>query len=181
MDYVILGFLMIRELTQYDILQALSKGVSPFYSPSLGSIQAACKKLVTSEYVVVDKIRENGRRKNIYRITDLGRAAFATWMTSSEIETGRKNDMAISTRLFFLGLMTQNERRQIIKNIAAFLDATVREYTSAYEEYQSADVPEKFLDIAHYQLKTLELGIANYRATLEWFNSLVKELEVENE
>lgn len=179
MDYVILGFLMIRSLTQYDILQALSKGVSPFYAASLGSIQAACKKLVTSEYADVEKTRENGRRKNIYHITDLGREAFAAWMMSGEIEAGRKNDMAISTRLFFLGLMTLDERQQIIKNIATFLDETVREYTAAYEEYQSIDVPDKFVDVARYQLKTLELGIDQYRATLEWFNSLAKELEVE--
>ncbi len=45
MEYVILGFLMIRALSQYDLMKVLKEEVSPFYKPSLGSLQNALKKL----------------------------------------------------------------------------------------------------------------------------------------
>ena len=101
MAYVLLGFLCLRTLTQYDMLKILKTRVSPFYQPSLGSIQTTLKKLLNNGYITIEEIRE-GRKKNTYRITSAGREAFFHWMRAAEYnESVAKLDSELSTRLFF--------------------------------------------------------------------------------
>jgi DNA-binding PadR family transcriptional regulator len=83
MEFVILGLLMIRGLSQYDIRKALQQKVSPFYSASLGSIQAALKKLEGNGHIEINEVIENGRGKKIYTINHTGRQYFMDWMLSS--------------------------------------------------------------------------------------------------
>ena len=69
MAYLILGLLMLRSLTIYDIKNTLEKKISPFYSASFGSIQTAVKKLLANQYVGFTQKVEHGRNKKEFFIT----------------------------------------------------------------------------------------------------------------
>lgn len=172
-EFVILGFLMIRSLTQYDLRRALQQKVSPFFSASLGSIQAALKKLVNNGHIELHEAMEKGRRKKIYSINRSGRQYFMNWMLSSIAPNRLEQDA--STRLFFLGLMSPPERLAIISEVIARLAAMVEEYESSRMGFEHKAVPEHLEQIAKYQLKTLDMGLHYHRSMLEWFRKLYAE------
>ncbi|MCL6604423.1 MAG: PadR family transcriptional regulator [Paenibacillus sp.] len=177
MEFVILGFLMIRQLTQYEIRNALQQKVSPFFSASLGSIQAALKKLESNEHVELTEVVENGRRKKIYSLNSSGKKYYLDWMLTSIAP--HRLDQEVSTKLFFLGHMSPTERITIVKAIITQLEVIVHEYESSAKEAHEKTVPEHLQQIAKYQLKTLDLGLFYYQSMLSWFISLITEMEAE--
>ncbi len=179
MVYVLLGFLCLRACTQYDMLKALKLRVSPFYQPSLGSIQATLKKLLGEGWVTVE-VKETGRKKNIYRITDAGKKAFEDWMlTDTCDENVTKFDAELSTRLFFLGLLKPDERKKVVKSAMDFNEKLLAEYRKADEGYSKSVYPPSFEAVASYQLKTLSLGIHQLASMLDWLRELYQEMEKE--
>lgn len=177
MEFVILGLLLLRNMSQYDIRNVLQQKVSPFYSASLGSIQAALKKLERNGHIACHDVVENGRRKKLYAVNSLGKQHFMGWMLSPIIPSRLEQDAP--TRLFFLGFMTQAERLSIMNEVIALLEATIQQYEAAFIEAKQKAVPEHLNGIAVYQFKTLELGLFYHQSMLEWFGRLAKELEAE--
>ncbi|MBD0381310.1 PadR family transcriptional regulator [Paenibacillus sedimenti] len=175
MEFVILGLLLIRNLTQYDIKNVLQQKVSPFFSASLGSIQAALKKLESNGHVELTEVVESGRRKKIYAINNLGRQYFMDWMLSSIAPNRLEQD--VTTRLFFLGFMPQPKRVELVKAVVTHLESTVHEFEASFTEATQKEVPEHLKQVVKYQLKTLDLGLFYHRSMLEWFNELLTELE----
>jgi len=175
LDYVILGFLLMRNVTQYDIKRALEQKVSPFFSASLGSIQAALKKLESKVLVQVYDTVENGRRKKIYSITEEGRAYFSQWMLTP-VSASRMESQAM-TKMFFLGLVSPADRLVICRQSILELENTVREYKTVQIESGKTVFPERTRDIAKFQLRTLDLGILQHEQTLMWFRQMEREIE----
>ncbi len=163
MEYVILGFLMMRDLSQYDILKALQREVSPFYSASLGSIQTRLKKLEKEGYVTCMKIIENGRAKNVYSINHAGREHFNNWMMDEVDES--KLEAQISSKVFFLGLMDREQRVVIIDGFINVLDSILEKFEAVNVEAVNTvnAVEDKYKEIFYYQLKTLNLGLVSIR------------------
>ncbi len=52
------------------------------YSSSMGSIQAAVKKLLNYEYISYEEAVENGKYKRVYSITHSGKLYFFEWINS---------------------------------------------------------------------------------------------------
>lgn len=175
MEYVILGFLMIRALSQYDIMKALDREVSPFYQSSLGSIQNGLKKLLEKKWIEVEAVRGEGRRKNIYQINDEGSRAFVDWMLSEFSD--RKFDAQLGTRLFFLGHLNKLERQRIIKNALSQLEGRLASYKKEEASIDLDHLPKEHKQIGEYQIKTLELAIHQDQALDSWLRSLLAEEE----
>ncbi|QJD83861.1 PadR family transcriptional regulator [Cohnella herbarum] len=175
MEFVILGLLMIRSLSQYDIKKILQRKVSPFYSASLGSIQAALKKLEEGFQVEWSEAAQQGRRKKLYTVNDSGKRHFMNWMLSPIAPSRLEQEM--TTRLFFLGLMTPEERLVIVNAIVAELESSLEEFDAASLEAAKITVPDHLRQIAAYQIKTLEFGIHLHRCMLDWFSQFKIELE----
>lgn len=177
MEYVILGLLMIRDLSQYDMRNALQQKVSPFFSASLGSIQAALKKLEGNAHVEYTEVVENGRRKKVHSINRTGREYFIDWMLSSS--TPNRLEQDATTRLFFLGFMPASDRIAIIKAVVSQLESIVQEFEESSIEANKKEVPEHLKLVIEFQFKTLDLGLFNHKSMLEWFTNLLIELEAQ--
>lgn len=171
MEYVILGLLLMRDLTQYDIKRALEVKPSPFFSASMGSIQAALKKLLEKGYIQIKDQESQGRRKKIYSICDSGRNRFKDWML--ENIDNYHFDQIMVTKLFFLGLLSKAERIQFIKIVMNRLDGFISSFESVGENNYQGN------DLAYYQFKTLDLGLLNYQQTRKFFQEMLNELEGE--
>ena len=76
MDTIILGLLIMKDRTIYEIRERINKGLNMMYSSSMGSIQAAIKKLLENNYIEFEEIVDNGKYKKVYSITTSGKEYF---------------------------------------------------------------------------------------------------------
>lgn len=175
MEYVILGFLMIRTLSQYDLLKALSKEVSPFYQPSLGSIQNGLKKLLVKGYISKKIVFDSERKKYNYKITKLGKEYLKEWMLGDYKSS--KFDMDFNTKLFFLGHLNIQERILVIRKTKLFVETTLESFYKEEISIQQTMNSETISDIVIYQIKTLEIGIHSHKSILDWISKELTTLE----
>ena len=82
MDNIILGILLLSSRTIYQLRERIDKGLNMMYSSSMGSIQAAIKKLLNYGYIQYEETVENGKYKKIYSITESGKQKFIEWVSS---------------------------------------------------------------------------------------------------
>ena len=68
MDKIILGILMLNRMTAYEIKNVIKLSYKSICSDSLGSIQAALKKLFDLDMVTFEEVVENGVNKKRYAI-----------------------------------------------------------------------------------------------------------------
>lgn len=176
MEFVILGLLIMRSMTAYDINNSFKQGISLFYSASYGSIQAALKKLLKKEGVTFEEFIENGRNKKLYSITDAGRHSFYEWMLSDISETN--NDSVVYAKLFFLGLVPEKESKAaIVKNIILLHEKQEQQLQETRKAAYAHDIPGDFQEIFNYNMKCLEHGMSATVHSMDFFQKLLREIE----
>lgn len=175
MGNVVLGLLMLSPMTLYLLNKQFEQSLALIYSASLGSIRAAVLGLLERGLVTVDDSIENGRSKKTYLITDAGRAAFREWMLAP-IESRDLETQALA-RLFFLGLVSGEERRAIVDGILARTEADTAGLAGLAAHLDGMDVPEPFAEVFRYQRATLDYGLQSHRAGLEFFRALRSSLD----
>jgi PadR family transcriptional regulator, regulatory protein AphA len=90
--YVILGMLAWGPRSGYDIKAAVDKSVRFFWAASYGQIYPELKRL--SEAGLIEGEPRGGRRRTVYRITDLGAEALEAWL-AEEPQTFEARDEAL--------------------------------------------------------------------------------------
>ncbi|ASO22060.1 DNA-binding PadR family transcriptional regulator [Actinoalloteichus hoggarensis] len=167
MAHVILGLLLIRSQSLYDLIKAFEAGVGLLYSASSGSIKRALDQLRERGLIAVAGAEPTGRGRKAYHVTDAGRREFHTWMTSEP--TGSDLEGAALNRLYFLGLVDPAERRAILRRIEARISEERARFTDLGDRIAAAAVPEDLREIAVYQRATLDYGLASLGFLAEWF------------
>jgi DNA-binding PadR family transcriptional regulator len=177
MANLILGLLMIRSLTIYEIKTTLERKISPFYAASLGAIQTALKKLMDSGCIVFEQKTENGRRKKIYSITPVGKSTFLKWL-GSEIPVNKFNNEA-SLRVFFFGFISAEERASLIRNYVERLKIECDELIAYQANIKLPELSPEIQMIARFQLESLDFAGNEIINEYQWFLSLLEKLEKE--
>jgi len=178
MEYVVLGLLMIQNLTLYKLNQAFKQGISMFYSASYGSLQAAVKGLLNKEWIIFTERVENGRNQKVYNIMPDGREAFVQWMLD-EIPPSKLEVTALA-KVYFLGLLPSVEqKRMVVQEILDKIEQGQNELEQIDAALSQAAVPEVYRPILKYQVKTLDYGLQSHRQAKEWFQTLLEELDAE--
>lgn len=167
MAHVILGLLLLRPMSLYDLIRAFEAGISLVYSASSGSLKRALDGLLDRGHVEVESVEGAARGRKVYRVTDAGRAAFRDWMRSEVSESDAET--ASLSRLFFLGLLTEPERSDVLAHIESRLAADLARLEALGLEVDRADVPPELAEVATYQKATLDFGLASHRFALDWF------------
>ncbi len=169
MGYVILGLLLLRPMSLYDLIKAFEAGVSLFYSASSGSIKRALDGLVEQGRVEVAAVQPGGRGRKTHRVTEAGRRHFREWM-GAEL-TGGDLETAALSRLYFLGLLDPPERGAVLDHIRSRVAGDLARLEALQLEVERYPVPDELRDVAAYQLATLRYGLASHRFALEWFRT----------
>jgi DNA-binding PadR family transcriptional regulator len=175
MDLVILGFLMIRTLSQYDLLKAIDRDLTPYYSKSLGSIQSTLKRLEQKGLVSVVKGMENNRKKNSYSITKAGVTYFKELMKRDF--TDSKFDAESGTRMFFMGLLNDLDIEYVLQKMIDFTDEKLKLFKEENKAAKDKVIPAQYQKVVTYQLNCLNYGIAQYKVSNKHFKKLLKELK----
>ena len=176
MDIVILGLLMVQDLTVYQLNQAFKSGIALIYSASYGSILSAIKKLLALNEITFIEMVENGRNKKIYHITEAGRAHFYQWM-QADIDGNKLETMALC-KVFFLGLIvSDDEKKRILDSIITSI-VKMEESLNQLSQYLSQlQLTDEEKTLHGYQFETLDYGIRSHGLAREWAQELLNKLE----
>lgn len=175
MEYVILGLLMLQSMTLYTLNKAFEQGISMFYSPSLGSIQSASKRLLEKGWISSKDDTEGGRMKKILTITDSGRAAFAMWM--AEPIDASQLEVSFLSKLYFMGLIEPKAHREALLTGMKISVAQSRDtLKEKQQELQAIKIPAAYSQIFTYQLKVLQYGLDTHTFAMSWIDDLLKDM-----
>ena len=151
MDKIILGILMLHRMTAYELRNFIKNNFKSMYSDSLGSIQAALKKLFELEMVTFEELVEKGVNKKRYSITETGREALIKWI-KIPINTSKTKNYDFG-KLFFMGYVSKKDQKTLIDKIILSLE---EEYEALKKLKESIDVEEESEEIENYLLTDME-------------------------
>ena len=169
MEKILLGMLMGRPFTGYDIRKKMELSTKFFFSSSQGSINPAFKRLEKNEFVTVEENISNGRLRKLYTITDSGREYFKEWLNSKVGVSKVKNDMLL--RLFFFPYITQDEKISILENYLAELKIHIETLQNL------GNVPQVRENCNEYEAATMEFGIGYYSFTYNWYKKYLEKIK----
>ncbi|NDI36547.1 PadR family transcriptional regulator [Chengkuizengella sediminis] len=175
MIYVILGLLMLRKMTVYDIKNVLEREVSPFYAASYGSIQNAIKKLLKEEAITYTESIDNGRAKKVYQLTEKGKEDFINWL-SSEINIDTPKDDGL-LKLYFYGFLNMEKRIRLLEKYTSVLREKIHSYKTYQTKAKDYKIPNGYGEIADFQFTTLEYAIRHYAFDLEFYEELLEKMK----
>lgn len=203
MDKIILGILLLKRLTVYEIRNILRQNFKDMCSDSMGSIQAAIKKLFANGMVTCNELVEKGVNKKIYSITPAGRYFFLEWLRTP-MDMSKAKNMELG-KLLFMGLVPEGDRIRLMDEIVAGLQedlAYLQKIMQAVEDTDSMQTryldylkkdPEymagileatgnaspqaSIIDLNRYELLTLKLGLDTTRFYLDWFTTVRNSLK----
>ncbi len=175
MENIILGLLLLQARTIYELRKRINAGLNLMYSCSMGSIQAAIKKLLKSGCIVFDEKIENGKVKKLYSITLEGKRQFDLWVNSS-IDIGNAKNPELS-KIYFMGLAEKETR---IKLIEKHIDDLKIVYSDLEKICSEGDVLSNEMqenEIFYFQLQTAKYGRDLMKFNIEWYKKLLKNIK----
>lgn len=175
MDHIILGLLLLSSRTIYQLRDRVNKGLNLMYSSSMGSIQAAIKKLLQSGYISYEEVIENGKHKKIYSITDSGKHCFEKWI-NNPIETHNMKNPELA-KVYFMGFSDVKKRKPNLEKYLLYLNEQYNALNIICEEADIIEVPKEHADIVFYQLAAARYGRDFMKFNIEWFNNLLNEIK----
>lgn len=174
MDNIILGLLLLSSRTIYQLRERIDKGLNMMYSSSMGSIQAAIKKLLNYGYIQYEETVENGKYKKIYSITDSGKQKFIEWVSSPmEMQSIKNPELA---KLYFMGFSTKEKREEGLQEYISKLKQQYDVLHAICKEADNVNVPDENKEILHYQFTAARYGRDFMKFNIEWYQKLLDEM-----
>ena len=178
MDNIILGLLILQSRTIYQLRERINKGLNIMYSSSMGSIQAALKKLMRNGYINYKEIVENGKYKKVYSITDDGKKYFIEWVnTPIKSEHTKNPELA---KLYFMGFSDKSKRIENIENYILDLNKQYQSMMFIHEDGKKFKASEETKDIIKYQLLSAKYGMDILKFNLDWYSQVLENMKERN-
>ncbi|RRD40874.1 PadR family transcriptional regulator [Leptotrichia sp. OH3620_COT-345] len=202
MKYIVLGILILKKSTVYEIRNIIKENFKSMCSDSMGSIQASLKKLLSEEMIIFKKYTERNINKKVYYITEIGRKEFLEWI-KTPLNMGQMKNIELG-KLLFMGLVPKEKRLLLIEEIIKNLEKEIfylkkimkkqkefkereklTEYFKNNQEYsekimeanQSKTIDESISEIYQYEILTLQLGIDTTEFYVNWFKKVKKNIK----
>jgi len=190
MEKIILGILMLKKLTVYEIRAVIRANFQAMCSDSLGSIQSALKRLLEAELVTFREYVEKSVNKKRFSITDKGREELLHWLkTPANISNAKNMELG---KILFMGMLAADERLPLLDEIIANLEQDLADMLAIQSAVASTDnaelsqhwqtdpqyyefVSHKSKEIEAYQMLTLQYGIDIATFNVEWFQKLKRD------
>jgi DNA-binding PadR family transcriptional regulator len=155
---VVLGFLTWRPMSGYDIKKIVEQSVSNFWSESYGQIYPTLRALVReglASRVPTDVKGE--RRRNVYAITEKGRAALRRWLEDPVTPGPRRNELLL--KLFFVRQVGGEAAKRHIEAFKERMTALSQHYEAIGEQLTRVTLEYGRLEVAAH-LAWCEVAIA---------------------
>jgi DNA-binding PadR family transcriptional regulator len=167
---VLLGFLMRKSMTGYDLKKAFAISFSFFSGLSYGSIYPALRKMEDQGLVSRRlEIQEGAPNRKVYTITEAGKKAFLDALRSPLALEQPKNSFLM--QLFFFAHLSPKERSELAVNYLESVKELSRQLESARAEVEAH--ADKF------QYMCFEFGVRHYRSTARNLSRIIHVLNEE--
>lgn len=161
--YAILGILLEGPTTGYEIKSFMERSTAYFWRESDSTIYPMLKVLAAEKKALSKVVYVGKKKKEIFSITETGRAEFQAWLESPTGSETPRNEFLL--KFFFATnqeemLRLFQERLEKAKNIFA-------QYKKIEERLESlADSPLKAI-----RFKALKYGIAQLELEIQWLQA----------
>lgn len=171
--YAVLGMLAIEPMSGYQIRQLMQMSTANFWSESDGQLYPALADL-TKQGLIVSKgmQKKDAREKKMYRITAKGQTELAKWLKQeAETQTVRSEFML---KLFF-GANVEPEVN--LEHVQVFRHRLKSKLARLLEIKKQVEREDKDSPHFPYWIMSIEHGIKQSMAQLEWCDSVIRTLE----
>ncbi len=166
LDYIIIGMILNKSLTGYDIKKHIEDGIGIFYKASYGSIYPALKRLTDKSFLTMTEKPYGDRQKKYYIATEKGENAFLDWL-SSPMNLNDGADSHLVKVYFFDKLPVDIRDRQLkeyeIRNI---------NYLQKLQSLENNFNKMEDKDCFYFKLSTLYYGICIVQENIRWCKHL---------
>lgn len=171
--YAILGMLMEKPRSGYDIIHMMTESTSHFWQESDASIYPMLKKLESDGMVKSRSEFVGKRERNIIEITNSGKQEFLEWMTIPA-EPGTIRDEFL-LKLFFGANVSKDT---MLKQLNEKLDK-LQETKKRFRQIESEILPTVSDSYPHKIFWELALknGLASAMAEINWIKECIKTLD----
>lgn len=167
---VLLGFLMHKSMTGYDLKKVFSISFSFFSGLSYGSIYPALKKMEKQGLISKRvEIQDGAPNRKVYTITEAGRKAFVDSLRSPLNPEPVKNSFLM--RLFFFAHLRPEERKAIAAQHLESVEQLRGLLESARPEVEACADPFQYL--------CYQFGLRFFRDLARNVSEVVRALEEE--
>lgn len=166
LEYIILGFLMSRAASGYDLKQCMAESTSYFFDASYGSIYPALKRLEEKKLILSEEKVSGGKFKKLYSITEEGRDCFLAWLRQPVRFVRTRLDYLVP--LFFYEYLDPVTAKQ---NLTQFMETA----SAGLEELRSErkDLEGRNMAASHtFHGSVLVYGIRYYEMLIDWCSEL---------
>ncbi len=187
-------------MTIYEMRAYIQQNLSTVCSDSLGSIQAAIKKLLDKEYIDIEEYIDNNMLKKQYSVTENGVIYFKEWIgTPMNIQKMKNME---ERKFFFLGMAPKKKRiafiRDYIKSLTAEYDklCQIQQFVDNTKDSvietnviriskelllsehlltvsDESDLKNVVSNIYDYQMYMLEYGLARLREDIVFYEKIL--------
>ena len=176
LDYAILGFLNYHPYSGYDLKKVLDVSVRHFWNADQSQIYRTLSKLADLGQINMEIIEQDDRPdRKVYYITDTGRSALLQWLGGPPpLGSAHSGPMV---QVFFMGALSDAEVLRQFEGYANIMRMVLNGFESVPGDvenvYQDVQSPrERF-----FWLLTLDNGIRNMRANLEWAEAAIEKMK----
>ena len=170
LKHAILGFLSFQSFSGYDLKKAFDNSVQHFWPANQSQIYRTLAALKEEGFVEQEVIeREDRLDKKLYNITPSGREELHTWLSTPLPPVDTREPFLI--QLYFGGKLTDEEVLSILKHEITYYEETLQVFGTHYIMYKEMLKTTKEPRAFFLSVLTLESGITNGIATLEFLRS----------
>ncbi len=172
LEYIILGYLMSKDMSGYDLKLRMASCTSNFFDASFGSIYPALKRLESKNYITLREIVEGGKYKKMYSINEDGRRIFLSWLETPIVFVRTRHDHLVN--LFFYDLLPEEKAIANLIDLKNQIETLLNELKG---HMSKAEQMPEYKRQYFFQFSTIEYGISYYSFILGWCNDFIKRLE----
>ncbi len=176
LEYAILGFLNYRPYTGYDLKKIFDTSVRHFWQADQSQIYRTLTRLTEQGYAVMEKIPQEDRPdRKVYHITDAGRQELLHWLSGPPPISEPRSAPLI--QVFFAGQLSDKEILTKFEGFAVIMRAILAQYEQVPSQIRPFQQEITSPREHYFWLLTLDNGIRNMRASLEWAESVIEQIK----
>lgn len=165
LELAILGLLKERAMHGYQLKKRLADTLGSFWQVSYGSLYPALKRLQREGAVEMIFPREQiGRRKNVYRITEMGEGLLGELLERAGQEA--TEDSGFSVRFAFFKYLKPETRIRLLERRRAFLESRWSTIKASLQSYKE--------QIDSYTLSLMNHQLAATETDIRWLEDLIQ-------
>jgi len=162
LDYIVMGMVLERELTGYDIKKEVENSIGNFYKANYGRLYPALSKLTDKGFLTMREQMQGKRLKKYYKTTELGKQAFLEWLASPvDPNASRESQLA---QIFFYGELPKELRDKRLQEYEIFVMQMLQQLEHMGDALPSEDIDDK----GYFRISTLYFGLQDAHNTLRW-------------